>query len=83
MNHIFRVTLSLSYDNFFLNEVCGGDHGKAKQRAAKIVELAQCHFRDFKGLGSSITLVVIEVKYINDELKLREKDVACNATCIL
>lgn len=79
----FKVTLALSYDNLFLNNVCGGKHATAKQRVEKIVNLAQTYFLDSATLGTKITLEVKEIKHTNNEFKLRSGGVACDANCML
>ena len=81
--YINSVTLSLNYDNLFLNEVCEGDHEKAKRRVEKIISLAQTYFLDSETLGTKITLDMKEIKHANQELKLRESGVACNTRCIM
>ena len=77
-----RVTLSLSYDNLFLNDVCGGNHAMAKGRVEKIIKLAQGYFLDSATLGTKITLEIKEIKHTNHEFRLREK-LACNPDCML
>lgn len=77
------MTLSLSYDNLFLNNVCGGNHATAKSRVEKIVSLAQTYFLDSTTLGTQITLDVKEIKHTNGEFKLRNSGVTCNTGCQL
>ena len=80
---MYRVTLSLSYDNLFLNTVCGGDHALAKRRVEKIISLAQTYFLDSDSLGTKITLVIEEIKHANHELMLRTSGISCNSDCTL
>ena len=79
----FSVSLSLSYDNLFVNGVCEGDHTKAKLRAEKIVNLAQVYFHDSESLGTNITLDIKEIEYTDHELRLREENVECDSMCTL
>ena len=78
-----RVTLSLRYDNLFLNGVCEGDHDKAKQRVEKIANLAQVYFHDSASLGTKITFDIKDINHTNHELRLRDENVSCDAICMM
>ena len=69
------MTLSISYDNNFLNEVCGKDHKVAKSRAKAIVLLAQTYFKMSATLGTTITLKIKEIKHIDNKLRLRQSSI--------
>ena len=78
---VFSVSIALRYDNLFLNNIGGGDHSVAKSRAREIVTLAQPYFK-LAALGTTITLEVTSVKYVNTEARLRGS-AACNVGCTL
>merc|ERR1711981_748543 len=68
----FNVTLSIMYDNNFLNNVCSKDKNTAKKRVQKVVDLAQTYFKISKALGAVIYLNVKQIAHINDVLKLTQ-----------
>ena len=69
------MTLSIKYDNNFLNQVCGKDKSVAKKRVAKVVELAQAYFKMSATLGTTIYLNIKEIAHINDGLRLRQSSI--------
>ena len=83
---LFRITMSVKYDNLFLYEVCGGDHDLAKSRVEKIVALAQAYYLDVETLGTKVYLSIEEIGHVNAELKLTkwgEWPSFCDTGCIL
>ena len=79
----FELTLALAYDNLFLNNVCGGDHSKAKSRVKAVVALAQTYFLDSATLGTKITLNAKEIAHTNNALRLRVNSNTCNIQCTM
>ena len=79
----FRLTISVQYDNLFLQNVAGGSHPQAKRRVSEIVDLAKPYFQNPKGsLGYDINLNLKEIKHIDNEFRLRTF-VACDGECKL
>ena len=66
---IFRLSLSLNYDNLFLQHRGGGDQDTANWEVYNIVNLAKPWFRK-KWLGININLQVVEYKYVGGDLHL-------------
>ena len=64
-----------SYDDLFLNEVCGGDHDLAKSRVEKIVSLAQAYYMDETTLGTKVYFDIKEIcrKFCNIFYFIKEK----------
>jgi len=82
----FTVTMSVSYDDLFLNEVCGGDHDLAKSRVEKIVSLAQAYYMDETTLGTKVYFSVKEIGHVPYQLKLSKYGDGwppCNTGCVL
>ena len=85
-SHQYRVTMSVSYDDLFLNEVCGGDHNLAKSRVEKIVSLAQAYYMDETTLGTKVYFDVKEIDHVPYQLKLSKYGDGlppCNTGCVL
>ena len=74
--HLFRLRLSLHYDDLFLNHVANGNHSIAKHRIHEIVSLAGPIFqaKSWK-LNHKIELVEKEISWVQGEkLTLKGND---------
>jgi len=77
----FRLEIALRYDNYFLDIIGKGSHPKAQQRANEIVKIANTFYRDFEGLGTSIEFDIVNVRHVDEEMRLREAGVSCDRSC--
>ena len=75
------MSIALRYDDLFLNNVAGGSHRAAKEKASKVVQLAQVYFSS-KSLGTTVELHIVSIKHRDTELRLRH-DGACNQDCMI
>ena len=70
----FHVSLSLHYDNFFLQCAGKGNHQRAKNKIHQIVNRASSMFGSpMWQLGHKISLRVKEISHVNENLQLRGK----------
>ena len=71
----------MRYDNYFLDIIGKGSHPKAQQRANEIVKIANTFYRDFEGLGTSIEFDIVNVRHVDEEMRLRKAGVSCDRSC--
>ena len=64
-----RITLSIRYDNLFLQNVAGGDHAKAKTKVHSVVNLARPYFK-WASLGNEVSLKILDIAYVKQNLQL-------------
>lgn len=64
-----RITLSIRYDNLFLQNVAGGSHATAKTKVHSVVNLARPYFK-WASLGNEVSLKILDIAYVNENLQL-------------
>ena len=64
-----RVTLSIRYDNYFLQNVAGGSHATAKTKVHSVVNLARPYFK-WASLGNEVSLKILDIGYVDEYLRL-------------
>ena len=65
------LSLSVTYDTPFLNNVCEGDHECAVNKVDTIITIAETYFQAPEKLGTKIDLDIKEIKYTDTVLRLR------------
>ena len=71
------MTLSIKYDNRFLNNVCNGKTNVAYWRVRDIVTMAETYFKMEKKLGTKVTFDIVEIGHVNEDLSLYELCKGC------